>query len=54
MHPFVSPSADSRRTGNCQLLAKYVHLVPVNRLGGLSLPRNSAVTLTDRPGMTIA
>ena len=25
----------------------------VNRLGGLSLPRKSAVRLTDRPGMTL-
>ena len=27
---------------------KYVHLVLVNRLGGLSLSRNSLVRLTDR------
>ena len=33
---------------------KYVHLVLVNRLGGLSLPMNSEVRLTDRPDMTIA
>ena len=26
---------------------KYVHLLPVNPLGGLSLPRNSVVRLTD-------
>ena len=31
-----------------------MHLVPVNRLGGLSLPRNSVVRLTDRPDMTIS
>ena len=31
-----------------------MHLVPVNRLGGLSLPRNSVVRLTDRPNMTLA
>ena len=29
------------------------HLVLVNGLGGLSLPRNSVVRLTDRPDMTI-
>ena len=28
-------------------------LVLVNRLGGLSLPRESAVRLTDRPDMTL-
>ena len=33
---------------------KHVHLVLVNRLGGLSLPRNSVVRLTDRPDMTTA
>ena len=27
--------------------------VPVNRLGGLSLPRKSVVRLTDRPDMTL-
>ena len=32
---------------------KYVHEVLVNRLGGLSLPRNSVVRLTNRPDMTI-
>ena len=36
-----------------QLLAKYVHEVLVNRLGGLSLPRKSVVRLTDRPDMTL-
>ena len=30
-----------------------MHEVPVNRLGGLSLPRKSVVRLTDRPDMTI-
>ena len=29
-----------------------MHEVPVNRLGGLSLPRKSVVRLTDRPDMT--
>ena len=32
---------------------KYVHEVPVNRLGSLSLPRKSVVRLTDRPDMTL-
>ena len=31
-----------------------MHLVLVNRLGGLSLPRKSVVRLTDRADMTIA
>ena len=30
-----------------------MHEVPVNRLGGLSLPRKSVVRLTDRPDMTL-
>ena len=30
-----------------------MHEVLVNRLGGLSLSRKSAVRLTDRPDMTI-
>ena len=33
---------------------KYVHLLLVNRLRGLSLPRNSVVRVTDRTYMTIA
>ena len=33
---------------------KYVHIVLVNRLGGLSMPRKSVVRLTDHPDMTIA
>ena len=32
----------------------YIHLQLVNRLGGLSLPRNCVVKVTDRPDMTIA
>ena len=32
---------------------KYVHEVLVNRLGDLSLPRESVVRLTDRPDMTL-
>ena len=31
-----------------------MHEVLVNRLGGLSLPRNSVVRVTDRPDMTLA
>ena len=30
-----------------------MHVVLVNRLGGLSLPRKSVVRLTDRPHMTL-
>ena len=30
-----------------------MHEILVNRLGGLSLPRNSVVRLTDRPDMTL-
>ena len=41
------------KKGSCQLLAKYVHEVLVNRLGGLSLPRKSVVRLTNRPDMTL-
>ena len=33
---------------------KYVHEVLINHLGGLNLPRNSVVRLTDRPDMTLA
>ena len=32
---------------------KYVHEVLLNRLGGLSLPNKSVVSLTDRPDMTL-
>ena len=42
------------KKGSSQLLAKYVHEVLVNRLGGLSLPRKSVVRLTDLPDMTLA
>ena len=49
----VTPSADPRRA-----VASYwqmcMHLVLVNCLGGLSLPRKSVVRLTDRLDMTIA
>ena len=47
-----SPSAFSRRAV-VSYWRKYVHEVLVNRLGGLSLPRKSAVRLTDRPDMTL-
>ena len=30
-----------------------MHEVPVNRLGGLSLPKKSVVRSTDRPDMTL-
>ena len=48
----VSPPAFSRRAV-VSYWRKYVHEVLVNRLGGLSLPRKSAVRSTDRPNMTI-
>ena len=51
-HTFVSPSAFSRRAV-VSYWRKYVHEVPVNCLGGLSLPRKSVVRLTDRPDMTL-
>ena len=51
-HTFVSPSANSRETV-VSYLRKYVHEVLVNRLGGLSLPRKSAVRSTDRPDITL-
>ena len=44
-HTFISPSTDSRRAV-ISYWRKYVHLVLVKGLGGLSLPRNSAVRLT--------
>ena len=31
-----------------------MHLILLNRLGGLSLSRNVVIRLTDRPDMTIA
>ena len=60
-HTFVTPSADSRRTV-VNYWRKYVHLVLVNFLGDLCLPRNSVVSepprnsvvwFIDRPDMTI-
>ena len=41
------------KKGSCQLLAKVLHEVLVNRLGGLSLPRKSVIRLTDHPDMTL-
>ena len=49
---FYSPSPDSRRAF-VRSWGKYVHLVLVNCLGGLCLPRNSVVRLNDLPDMTI-
>ena len=37
------------KKGSCSNWRKYVHLVPVNRLEGLSLPRNSVVRSSDPP-----
>ena len=51
-HTFVSPSAESRRAV-VSYWRKYVHEVLVYRLGGLSLPRKSAVRLTDHPDVTL-
>ena len=53
-HTFVSFSADSRRAVTVvSYWRKYVHEVLINRLGGLSLPREGLVRLTDRPDMTL-
>ena len=49
---FRSPFADSRRPV-VSLWRRYVHLVLVNRLRGLSLSRNKVVRSIDRPDMTI-
>ena len=48
-----SPSADSRKAV-VSYLRQYVHEVQVNCLGGISLPMNSVVRLTDRPDMILA
>ena len=47
-HTFVSPSADSRGPV-VSYWRQYVHEVLINRLGGLSLPSQSVVRLTDVP-----
>ena len=47
-----SSSTDSRRAV-VSYWQKYGHLVLVDRLGGLSLPINGMVKLTDRLDMTI-
>ena len=49
--PF-SPSTDSRRAVTLSVTGGSMHLVLVNRLGGLSLPRNSVSRLTDCLDMT--
>ena len=49
---FVSPFTDSRRAV-VNYWQRYMHLVLVNCLGGLSLPRNSVVRVTDCPNMII-
>ena len=51
-HTFVTPSAESRRAMD-SYWQKYVHEVLVDRLGGLSLHRESVVKLTDCPDMTL-
>ena len=51
-HTFVSSSAFSRRAVVSDW-RKYVHEELVNRLGGLRLPRENEVRLTDRPDMTL-
>ena len=50
---FISPSPDSRRAV-VSCWQKYAHFVLANRLGGVSLPRNSVFRETDRPDITIA
>ena len=50
---FFSPSTNSRGAF-VSYWQKFVHSVLVNSLGGLSLPRNKVVRLTDHPNMTIA
>ena len=47
-----TPYADSRGVV-VSYWQKYVRKVLVNRIGGLSLPRESVVRLTDRPDMTL-
>ena len=48
----IQPTAFSRRAV-VSYWRKYVQEVLVNRLGGLSLPRKSVVSLTDRHDMTL-
>ena len=48
----IFPSANSRRAV-VSYLRKYMHLVLVKRLGGLSLLRYSVVRLTGRSDMVI-
>ena len=42
-----------RKSGVLGSIPGLAHVVLVNRLGGLSLPRKSVVRLTDRPDMTL-
>ena len=51
---YLSFSSHFFKKGSCQLLTKDVHLVLVNRFGGLSLPRNYVVRSTDSTDMARA
>ena len=44
--------ADSRRAVVVSKWRKYVSVVMINHSGGLRLPRNSLIRLTDRPDRT--
>ena len=48
-----SPSSADSRRADVRFWRKYVHLVLVNRLERLSLPRNNVVRITDRRYMTV-
>ena len=52
LHTFVVTPADPRKAVVIYW-RKYVHLLVVNSLGGLRLPRKCVVRLTDRPEITI-
>ena len=47
------PPTDSRKEV-VSYCCKYGHFVPINRLGGLSLTKNSVARLNGLPDMTIA
>ena len=49
---YNNKSAESRRAV-ASYWQKYVHEVPGNHLGGLSLPKKSVFWLSDRSNMTI-
>ena len=53
LHSFISAAADSRKA-DVSYWQKYVHIVLVNCIEGLSLPLKSVVRLTDPLDMTIA